>query len=111
MEDHAEKCVESFCESAKKRCAPNTSDDHETTGELSAICAQIVQKCLYLASIGRPDLLWSVSTLARSVNKACDKRLLRLINYINQTKNYWQFCHVDTKWKIANSVFSPTHLG
>ena len=38
----------------------------------------IVLKCLYLARIGRPDILWSVNKLARSVTKwtqACDRRL------------------------------------
>ena len=41
--------------------------------------------------------LWSVNTLARSLtkcNKVCDKRLLRLRNCTNQSKNYRQFCHV-----------------
>ena len=31
--------------------------------------SQIVLKCLYLASIGRPDILWSVNKLARSITK------------------------------------------
>ena len=45
-------------------------------------CSQIVLKCPYLARIGRPDILWSVNKLARTVTKwtrACDKRLARLI--------------------------------
>ena len=44
---------------------------------------------MYLARIGRPDTLWSVDTLTRSVakwNKVCDQRYLRLIHYINPTK-------------------------
>ena len=52
---------------------------------------------LYSASIGRTDFSWSVNTLARPVTKwikDCDNRLLRLINYVNQTKNFIQFCHV-----------------
>ena len=78
-------------------------------GEISAVCAEIVLKCLYLARTGRPDLLWSVNTLARTVtkwNKECDKRLLKLINYINQTESYRQFCHVGMKLKIATLVCS-----
>ena len=42
-------------------------DDHhfkeeelKSVGELSKVCSQIVLKCLYLARIGRPDILWSV---------------------------------------------------
>ena len=59
-------------------------------GELSTVCSQIVVKCLYLARIGRPDILWSVNKLARAVTKLttpCDKRLARLVSYIlHQTK-------------------------
>ena len=51
-------------------------DDHQfkkeelgSVGELSKVCSQIVLKCLYLARIGRPDILWSVIKLARTVTK------------------------------------------
>ena len=79
-------------------------DDHhfkeeetKSVGELSQVCSQIVLKCLYLARIGRPDILWSVNKLARSITKwtkACDKRLNRLISYIHHTCEYRQYCHV-----------------
>ena len=52
---------------------------------------------LILARIGRPDILWSVNKLARSITKwtkACDKRLNRLISYIHHTCDYTQYCHV-----------------
>ena len=64
---------------------------------MSTVCSQIVLKCLYLARIGRPDILWSVNKLARSVTKwtkACDKRLNRLISYIHHPNEYKQYCHV-----------------
>ena len=58
-------------------------DDHhfkeeelKSVGELSQVSSQIVLKCLYLARIGRPDILWSVNELARLITKwtkACDK--------------------------------------
>ena len=54
-------------------------------------------KCLYLARIERPDILWSANKLARSITKwtkACDKRLNRLISYIHHTCEYKQYCHV-----------------
>ena len=59
-------------------------DDHhcQERGELSTVCSQMVLKCFHLARIGIPDILWSVSKLARSITKwtkACDKRLNRLI--------------------------------
>ena len=69
------------------------------------ICRRIVtcmlsncsQKCLCLARVGRPDILWSVNKLARSIKKwtkACDKRLNRLISYIHHTCEYKQYCYV-----------------
>ena len=69
----------------------------KSVGELSQVCPQIVLKCLYLARIGRPDILWSVNKLARSITKwtkACDIRLNRLISYIHHTCEYKQYCHV-----------------
>ena len=66
--------------------------------ELESVgCLQFVSKCLYVARIGRPDILWSVNMLARSVTKwtqTCDKRYARLITYIHHTKNFRQCCHV-----------------
>ena len=53
-------------------------------------------KCKYLARIGRPDILWSVNKLARSITKwtkACDKRLNRLISKIHHTCEYKEYCH------------------
>ena len=50
-----------------------------------------------MARIGRPDILWSVNKLARSITKwtkACDKRLNRLISCIHHTSEYKQYCHV-----------------
>ena len=60
----------------------------KSVGELSNTRSQIVLKCLLLARSGRPDILWSVNKLARSITKwtkACDKRLHRVISYIHHT--------------------------
>ena len=110
MVGHAKKCVERYCELANKTtqqlCKVSTPciDDHhfkeeetKSVGELSNTCSQIVLKCLHLARIGRPDILWSVNKLARSITKwtkACDKRLNRLISYFHHTSEYKQYCHV-----------------
>ena len=110
MEGHAKKCVERHCELANRttqqlyKVSTPCIDDHhfkeeemKSVGELSNTCSQIVLKCLYLARIGRPDILWSVNKLARSITKwtkACDKRLNRLISYIHHTCEYKQYCHV-----------------
>ena len=110
LERHAKKCVERYCELANKIAqqlykvsTPCIEDHHfkeedmKSVGELSHVCSQIVLKCLYLARIGRPDILWSVNKLARSITKwtkACDKRLNRLISYIHHTCEYKQYCRV-----------------
>ena len=110
MAGHAKKCVERYCELANKttqqfyKVSTPCIDDHhfkeeemKSVGELSHVCSQIVLKCLYLARIGRPDILWSVNKFARSITKwtkACDKRLNRLISCIHHTCEYRQYCHV-----------------
>ena len=110
MEGHAKKCVERYCELANKTTqqlhkvsTPCIGDHHfkeeetKSVGELSNTCSQIVLKCLYLARIGRPDILWSVNKLARSITKwtkACDKRLNRFISYIHHACEYKQYCYV-----------------
>ena len=66
----------------------------KSVGELSKVSSQIVLKCLYLARTRRPDILWSVNKLARSITKwtkACDKRLNRFIYYIHHTCEYKQY--------------------
>ena len=105
------KCVERYCEFANKtsrqlhKVATPCMDDHqfkeeeetESVGDLSTVCSQIVLKCLYLARIGRLDILWSVNKLVRAVmkwTKTCDKRLERLISYIHHTSEYRQCCNV-----------------
>ena len=110
MAGHAKKCVERYCELANRttqqlyKVSTPCIDDHhfkeeemKSVGELSKVCSQIVLKCLYLARIGRPDILCSVNKLARSITKwtkACDKRLNRVISYVHHTSEYKQFCHV-----------------
>ena len=111
-----EMCVR-YCELANKttqqlyKVSTPCLDDHhfreeelKSVGELSKVCSQIVLKCLYLARIGRPDILWSVNTLARSITKwtkACDKRLNRLISEIHHTNEVKQYCHVGNTAKLC----------
>ena len=112
MEGHARKCVERYYELANKttqqlhKVSTPCIDDHhfkeeelKSVGELSKVCSQIVLTCLYLARIGRPDILWSVNKLARSVTKwtqSHDRRLARLISYIHHTNEFRHCCHVGT---------------
>ena len=81
MAGHAKKCVERYCELANKttqqlhKVSTPCIDDHhfkeetKSVGKMSNTCSQIVLKCLYLARIGRSDILWSVNKLARSLKK------------------------------------------
>ena len=112
MAGHAQKCVERYCGLANKKKTEQLYkvstfclNDHdfkkeelETAEELSKVCSQIVLKCLFLARIGRLDILRSVNKFARSVTKwtrACDRRLACLISYITtQMIDYRQYCHV-----------------
>ena len=67
---------------------------------MSDVAARAVLKCLYLASVARPDILWTVNLLARNVTKwtkACDRRMERLISYIHHTKNHIHFNYVGNK--------------
>ena len=84
----------------------------KSVGELPKVCSQIVLKCLYLARNGRPDILWSVGKLARSITKrtkACDKRLNRLISYIHHICEYRQYCHVgNTAKKCRLGLFQDS---
>ena len=102
MEGHAKKCVERYCELANKtieqlyKVATPCMDDHHF-GDEENVCSQIVLKCVALARVGRPDVLWSVNKLARPVTKwtnACDKRLARLKKYIHHTSEFRQYCIV-----------------
>ena len=77
--------------------------------ELSNTCSQIFLKCLYLERNGRPDILWSVNKLARSITKwtkACDKRLGRLISYIHHTSEHKQYCHVGMREDTVQNVLT-----
>ena len=127
-EGHAKKCVERYCELANKttqqlyKVSTPCIDDHHfkeeemnSVGELSQVCSQIVLKFLYLARIGRPDILWSVNKLARSITKwakACDKRLNRLISYIHHICEYKQCCYVgNTAKQCRLGLFQDSFAG
>ena len=128
MAGHAKKCVERYCELANKTTqqlykvsTPCIGDHHfkeeetKSVGELSNTCSQIVLKRLYLARIGRPDILWSVNKLARSITKwtkACDKRLNRLISFFHHASEYKQYCHVgNTAKQCRLGLFQDSDFG
>ena len=73
MESHAKKCVERYCELANEtiqqlyKVSTPCIDDHHFKEEeyeicwriVKKVCSEIVLKCLYLARIGRPDIICS----------------------------------------------------
>ena len=93
MKGHAKHCVVRHCELAPKKvsqlkqAATLCIDDHQSksadsdiVGELATVCAHIVIRCLYIGRLGRPDILWTVNTLARAVakwNRVRGERLAR----------------------------------
>ena len=115
MESQAKKCVERYCELADtstqqlhKVSTPCIDvhhikeEENKSVGELSNTCSQFVLKCLSLTRFGRPDILWSINKLERSITKwtkTCDKRLKRLISYIHHTCECKQYCHVGNSAK------------
>ena len=127
MAGHAKKRVERYCELSNKTtqqlykaCTPCIDDHHfkeeetKSVGALSHACSQIVLTCLYLARIGRPDILWSVNKLTRSITKwtkACDKRLNRLIHIfiiLVNTNNVvmWKYCQSMQTWTFKTLTFA-----
>ena len=72
-------------------------DDHqfkqeelESVGELSHACSQIVLKCLYLARIGRPDILVVCQQMCKSSHK--------MDSGMWQTIGNFGFVHSQHKW-------------
>ena len=106
MEGHGQKGVDRHCELANN-CAkfqvPSwmiISSSRKNSNQLEncrKFALNLSYRSLYLARIGRPDILWSVNKLARSITKwtqACDRRLERLISYIHHTNDFRQYCRV-----------------
>ena len=59
--------------------------------QLHVVAAKVLMKIMCGARFARPDLLRAVCVLARRIthwDEDCDKRLLRLVSYINSTLSY-----------------------
>ena len=92
-------------------------DDHqfnkeelETVGELSNVCSRIALKFLFLARIGRPDILWSENKVARADTKwtralVTDLQLVRFPTFITRmtTDNIamWVIQHSTVDWDCS----------
>ena len=120
MERHAKKGVERCCELPNKttqqlyKVSTLCIDDHhfkeeelKSVGELSKLCSQSVLKCFSWHVFGRPDILWSVNKLARSISKwtkTCDKRLISFdllhssIHMITHNIVMWETLQNNADW-------------
>ena len=65
--------------------------DDEERGELEGQASKILMKALWLARLARPDILKPICNLASCVQKwtrGCDRRLFRLICYLDSSRPY-----------------------
>ena len=73
MENHAKKCVERYCELANKTTQQLYKYNNSmpwwplNTKKKKWDLLENCQKCLYLARMRRPDILWSVNKLSRAI--------------------------------------------
>ena len=66
-------------------------EDEEAKGELAPNACRILMKALWLGRLSRPDIIKPINDLATKVqswSRGDDKRLLRLIQYIDSTPKY-----------------------
>ena len=83
------KVATPFLDESTAWCPP----EGPPTGALAPIALKVLMKVLYAARVARPDLLSATCMMARRVTKwdaDCDRRLHRLMCYINSTKDYVQ---------------------
>ena len=113
IKGHAQNCVQRYCGFGKKtvdqlhKVSTSCLDDHqikpedmESLGELKRNMFSILFEMLISCSIWTPDLLWTVTDLARSVtNWSCpyEKRLARLRSYVHQTARDRHCCQTGYK--------------
>ena len=107
MSSFVEQCVSSYLELAGRdrgslRDVPTPFLDEssaweppegEPTGALAHVALKILMKILYVARMARPDILRATCMLARKVSrwcKECDRRLHRLVSYLNCTQAWVQ---------------------
>ena len=107
------QCVQTYVElagarmgSLRKVGTPFLTDDAEIdvggtegepAGQLAPIALRVLMKVLYAPRMGRYDILRARCALAKRVTKwstACDRRLHRLMCYINATADLCLYAHV-----------------
>ena len=90
-----------------------TSKDIEENYRVSKVCSQIVLKCVCLARIGRPDILWSGNNFARACTKwtrACDKTLgsfdfsYPLHEWLQTILSCGKYCTTNADWDCSRTL-------
>ena len=98
MLDYAHQTVDLYksitnTESLKHAATPFVPDGEEAKGELAPNACRILMKALWLGRLSRPDIIKPIlyndlATKVQSWSRGDDKRLLRLIQYIDSTPHY-----------------------
>ena len=90
---NASKMTKGKSKKKKKVESSLKHDDVEDRGDLQPLASSILMSLLYAARVGRFDLLRAICALASKVSKwtrACDRKLLRLIRYVNCSLDHRQ---------------------
>ena len=113
--------MERYCELANRttqqlyKVSTPCIDDHHFKEDLKSVgeVKSMLSNCsemLILGKYWKTCFLWSANKLAPSItqwSKAYDKRLNRLISYINHTCEYKQYCYVgNTAEQCSLGLFS-----
>ena len=67
-------------------------------GRSHVVASNIVVKYVWIARLTRPDIYWTVNSLARHLTKwsvACDKRPFRLTCWVHQTADLVMSCYIE----------------
>ena len=95
---------------AAERALEAATHMDEVAGNLKPYAAKVLMKVLYAARYARFDLLRAVCYLAQFITKwdeHCDRRLYRLMCYINSTLHYRQTGWVgDDRYEISPHLFA-----
>ncbi len=93
-----------------KSTEPSVTAASPCTGVLSKIACKALMKIMYIARFARTDLLRAVGVLSTMITKwdtLCDRKLFRIIKYINGTTTWRQIGFVgDNPSELSLGLFS-----
>ncbi len=93
-----------------KSTEPSGTAASACTGVLSKIACKVLMKIMYIARFARTDLLRAVGVLSTKITKwdtLCDRKLFRIIKYINGTTTWRQIGFVgDNPSELSLGLFS-----